>query len=102
MCKRIYSLLCCWPLLLLLLPAAMCCPCSMSVVKTYCGHGIGDLFHCAPNIPHYAHNKAVGVMKEGQVRRAGGGGVLPGRVCWVRLCSGVKRGRQQGRLAVVV
>jgi methionine aminopeptidase len=41
--------------------------CSMSVVKTYCGHGIGDLFHCAPNIPHYAHNKAVGVMKEGQV-----------------------------------
>jgi methionyl aminopeptidase len=39
----------------------------MSVVKTYCGHGIGDLFHCAPNIPHYAHNKAVGVMKEGQV-----------------------------------
>lgn len=40
---------------------------SMSVVKTYCGHGIGDLFHCAPNIPHYAHNKAVGVMKEGQV-----------------------------------
>jgi methionyl aminopeptidase len=24
------------------------------VVKTYCGHGIGDLFHCAPNIPHYA------------------------------------------------
>ena len=39
-----------------------------SVVKTYCGHGIGDLFHCAPNIPHYAHNKAVGVMK---VRRLG-------------------------------
>ncbi|KAI8475143.1 MAG: methionine aminopeptidase [Monoraphidium minutum] len=40
---------------------------GMSVVKTYCGHGIGDLFHCAPNIPHYAHNKAVGVMKEGMV-----------------------------------
>jgi methionine aminopeptidase len=38
------------------------------VVKTYCGHGIGDLFHCAPNIPHYAHNKAVGIMKEGMVR----------------------------------
>jgi hypothetical protein len=38
------------------------------VVKSYCGHGIGDLFHCAPNIPHYAHNKAVGVMKEGMVR----------------------------------
>jgi len=40
---------------------------GFSVVKTYCGHGIGDLFHCAPNIPHYANNKAVGVMKEGQV-----------------------------------
>jgi len=38
---------------------------GFSVVKTYCGHGIGDLFHCAPNIPHYARNKAVGVMKEG-------------------------------------
>lgn len=37
------------------------------VVRTYCGHGIGDLFHCAPNIPHYARNKAVGVMKEGHV-----------------------------------
>lgn len=35
-------------------------------VRSYCGHGIGDLFHCAPNIPHYAKNKAVGVMKPGQ------------------------------------
>eukprot|EP00884_Botryococcus_braunii_P001642 jgi/Botrbrau1/11479/Bobra.0360s0006.1 len=40
---------------------------DFSVVKSYCGHGIGDLFHCAPNIPHYAENKAVGVMKEGMV-----------------------------------
>ncbi|KAK9918843.1 hypothetical protein WJX75_007458 [Coccomyxa subellipsoidea] len=39
---------------------------KFQVVRSYCGHGIGDLFHCAPNIPHYAHNKAVGVMKEGQ------------------------------------
>ena len=31
---------------------------NYSVVKSYCGHGIGDLFHCAPNIPHYARNKA--------------------------------------------
>ena len=23
------------------------------VVKTYCGHGIGELFHTAPNVPHY-------------------------------------------------
>lgn len=38
-----------------------------SVVKTYCGHGIHRLFHCAPNIPHYANNKAVGKMKVGHV-----------------------------------
>ncbi|KAJ9188470.1 hypothetical protein P3X46_003826 [Hevea brasiliensis] len=37
-----------------------------SVVKSYCGHRIGELFHCAPNIPHYGRNKAVGVMKAGQ------------------------------------
>ncbi|CAM6128628.1 unnamed protein product [Calypogeia fissa] len=37
-----------------------------SVVKSYCGHGIGELFHCAPNIPHYSRNKAVGMMKAGQ------------------------------------
>jgi methionyl aminopeptidase len=36
-----------------------------SVVTSYCGHGIHRLFHCAPNIPHYAKNKAVGVMKPG-------------------------------------
>ncbi|KAG5538601.1 hypothetical protein RHGRI_019241 [Rhododendron griersonianum] len=39
---------------------------GFSVVKSICGHGIGELFHCAPNIPHYARNKAVGVMKAGQ------------------------------------
>eukprot|EP01023_Acetabularia_acetabulum_P023141 TRINITY_DN22713_c1_g1_i1.p1 TRINITY_DN22713_c1_g1~~TRINITY_DN22713_c1_g1_i1.p1 ORF type:complete len:388 (-),score=59.70 TRINITY_DN22713_c1_g1_i1:697-1860(-) len=38
---------------------------GFSVVRTYCGHGIGDLFHCAPSIPHYANNKTKGVMKEG-------------------------------------
>ena len=27
--------------------------------------GIHKLFHCAPNVPHYAKNKAVGVMKTG-------------------------------------
>lgn len=36
-----------------------------SVIKTYCGHGINSLFHCSPNIPHYAKNKAVGAAKEG-------------------------------------
>ena len=30
---------------------------GFQVVKSYCGHGIGDLFHCAPTIPHYARNK---------------------------------------------
>ncbi len=36
-----------------------------SVVRTYCGHGINDLFHCTPNVPHYAKNKAIGTMKPG-------------------------------------
>lgn len=39
---------------------------GFSVVRTYCGHGINSLFHAAPNVPHYARNKAVGVMKPGQ------------------------------------
>ncbi|CAL8271015.1 unnamed protein product [Merluccius merluccius] len=38
-----------------------------SVVRSYCGHGIHRLFHTAPNVPHYAKNKAVGVMKPGHV-----------------------------------
>ncbi|KAL1914529.1 uncharacterized protein VTP21DRAFT_8243 [Calcarisporiella thermophila] len=40
---------------------------GFSVVRTYCGHGIHKLFHCAPNVPHYAKNKAVGVMRPGHV-----------------------------------
>ncbi|CAJ0933260.1 unnamed protein product, partial [Mesorhabditis belari] len=38
---------------------------GLSVVKTYCGHGIHRLFHTAPNVPHYAKNTAKGVMKAG-------------------------------------
>lgn len=38
---------------------------NCSVIKTYCGHGINSLFHCSPNIPHYAKNKAVGEAKPG-------------------------------------
>jgi len=38
-----------------------------SVVRTYCGHGIGSLFHTAPNVPHYNKNKAKGIMKKGHV-----------------------------------
>lgn len=40
---------------------------GFSVVRAYCGHGIGEHFHCAPNVPHYAANKAKGIMKVGDV-----------------------------------
>jgi methionine aminopeptidase len=36
---------------------------GFSVVKTYCGHGICEHFHCAPTVPHYAKNKAKGTMQ---------------------------------------
>ena len=38
---------------------------GFSVVRSYCGHGIHRLFHTAPNVPHYAKNRAVGIMKPG-------------------------------------
>ena len=38
-----------------------------AVNRTYCGHGIGSLFHTAPNVPHYNKNKAKGIMKKGHV-----------------------------------
>ncbi|KNE62651.1 methionine aminopeptidase, type I [Allomyces macrogynus ATCC 38327] len=40
---------------------------GFAVVRTYCGHGIHRLFHTTPNIPHYAKNKAIGVMKPGHI-----------------------------------
>ncbi|KAJ2033407.1 Methionine aminopeptidase 1 [Coemansia sp. RSA 922] len=40
---------------------------GFSVVRTYSGHGVGKMFHSAPNVPHYAKNKAIGVMKPGHV-----------------------------------
>lgn len=40
---------------------------GFTVVKSYCGHGVGRLFHTAPNVPHYAKNKAVGIMRAGHV-----------------------------------
>jgi len=40
---------------------------KLSVVKSYCGHGTGKLFHCAPNVPHYKKNKAQGIMEKGMV-----------------------------------
>lgn len=42
-------------------------PKGLSIVKSYCGHGVGKMFHCAPNVPHYKNNKAVGVMKPGHI-----------------------------------
>lgn len=36
-----------------------------SVIRSYCGHGINSVFHCPPNVPHYAKNKAVGECKPG-------------------------------------
>jgi len=38
-----------------------------AVVTTYCGHGVGELFHGPPKVPHYRKNKAVGIMKPGHV-----------------------------------
>ncbi|KAH3683242.1 hypothetical protein WICPIJ_005770 [Wickerhamomyces pijperi] len=38
-----------------------------SVVRSFVGHGIGKLFHCAPQIAHYARNKSPGIMKPGMV-----------------------------------
>lgn len=38
-----------------------------SITKTYGGHGIHRLFHCAPLVPHYGNNKAIGIMKPGHV-----------------------------------
>ncbi|KAG0090256.1 Methionine aminopeptidase 1 [Podila epicladia] len=40
---------------------------GFSVVRSFLAHGIHRHFHCAPNIPHYARNKAIGVMKVGHV-----------------------------------
>jgi len=40
---------------------------GLSVTRSYCGHGIGKLFHCSPNIPHYRRNKAVGKLKPNMV-----------------------------------
>ncbi|GAA5918200.1 hypothetical protein JCM6882_005148 [Rhodosporidiobolus microsporus] len=39
---------------------------GFSTNRTYCGHGINQLFHCMPNVPHYAGNRASGRMQVGQ------------------------------------
>ncbi|CAK4620641.1 hypothetical protein LEN26_007236 [Aphanomyces euteiches] len=40
---------------------------GFSVVKSFVGHGTGSLFHTLPDVPHYAKNKAVGIMKPGHI-----------------------------------
>ncbi|KAH9259056.1 methionine aminopeptidase, type I [Batrachochytrium salamandrivorans] len=40
---------------------------NCAVVKKYSGHGVGLQFHCNPTIPHYANNKAVGILRAGHV-----------------------------------
>ncbi|CAD5220480.1 unnamed protein product [Bursaphelenchus okinawaensis] len=40
---------------------------GFSVVRRFTGHGIHRLFHTAPNVPHYAKNKAIGIMKPGHI-----------------------------------
>ena len=40
---------------------------GFSIVKSYCGHGVGKVFHSAPNVSHYPSNKDSGVMQEGHV-----------------------------------
>ncbi|KAJ3111986.1 Methionine aminopeptidase 1 [Physocladia obscura] len=40
---------------------------NLSVVRSFVGHGVHKYFHCPPDIPHYAKNKAVGVMAPGHV-----------------------------------
>jgi len=38
---------------------------GFSVVREYCGHGIGSLMHEEPQIPHYGHKGKGPVLKEG-------------------------------------
>jgi len=37
------------------------------VAPSFCGHGVGKLFHGLPDVPHYRKNKVVGTMKLGHV-----------------------------------
>jgi methionyl aminopeptidase len=45
----------------------VCKTAKFSIVTTYCGHGIGTLFHTSHTIPHYAKNKAKGTMQAGHI-----------------------------------
>jgi methionyl aminopeptidase len=38
---------------------------GFGVVRNYCGHGIGEVFHSKPQIPHYFEPSATTVMEPG-------------------------------------
>lgn len=38
---------------------------GFSVVRTFVGHGISDVFHCAPSVPHYYDRDANDIMMPG-------------------------------------
>jgi methionyl aminopeptidase len=38
-----------------------------TIFRAYCGHGIGERFHCPPEIPHYDERRATTVMEEGMI-----------------------------------
>lgn len=40
---------------------------GFSVVREYCGHGVGDKFHCEPQVLHYFANDGGVILKEGMV-----------------------------------
>ena len=38
-----------------------------SVVRDFCGHGIGKVFHCAPNILHYGEKDRNAVKRRNDI-----------------------------------
>jgi len=40
-------------------------PHKFTTVKGFCGHGIGPIFHCNPNVLHYRNDQKTGVMDVG-------------------------------------
>jgi methionyl aminopeptidase len=40
-------------------------PRGLTTVKSFCGHGIGSVFHANPNILHYRNNEPAGKMAAG-------------------------------------
>ena len=38
-----------------------------SIVRDFCGHGIGKVFHCAPNILHYGEKGQGMLLREGMI-----------------------------------